>query len=162
MLTKFTLLGCAILTLLVVTTALSIEHWNNKSGHFLPRREQSMAREWRVPSLEYILDRIDYQIAEQRAGKYSLEHPDDEPTPADHTFFGAPYSPTEQAFIDRGKDDHKSFTQLHWWVTNLVDGNTGLLRWLFFGQSVTSLPFAKHLTESLQAYAQVSRLSQSF
>jgi hypothetical protein len=109
-------MGCLILTAIVMHTALRIEHLNSRSGMFLPRTE-SFTTEWRVPELKHVLGYVDTQIATRRSNAYSVQNPEKE-LPATEMFVGAPYSQAEQNWIDRSKDEHDAHTRLHWWVTS--------------------------------------------
>ena len=115
--TKFTVIGCLLLTVMVVHTALRIEHLNALSGILLPRSTPVSNAQWRVHELQSILNYVDAQIAKRRSQAFAADHPG-EATPAEETFVGAPYTAKEQNWIDRSKNDHASHTKLRWWVVN--------------------------------------------
>ncbi len=115
--TKLTIIGCLILTVFVVHTAVRIEHMNVVAGHFLPRPPEMEGLAWKVPEQENVREYVDYQIMLRRVNLYATEHPD-EKMPASDTFFGAPYSPSEQDWIDRLMVAHQDHVRLHWWVNN--------------------------------------------
>jgi hypothetical protein len=114
--TKLTLIGCLMLTAIAVHTALRIEHLNMLSGTFLPRSYHA-SQQWSVPELKNVLSYIDTQIAKRRSQAFSVEHPNEQ-LPAEESFRGAPYSPSEQSWINRSIHDHAAHTLLHWWVVN--------------------------------------------
>lgn len=112
MMTKLTVIGCLILTAVVVVTALRIEQLNSQSGMFLPRPSNEP---WQVASLDQVHAYIDSQIAIRRSGLFSVEHPD-EAIPAPESFVGAPYTAGEQAWFDRSTVEHSALSRLRWWV----------------------------------------------
>ena len=114
---KLTVLGCFLLTLVVVHTALRIEHLNSLSGMFLPRSTDYTNEQWQILELKSVLHDIDTRIAKRRTHAFLAAHPG-EATPAEESFMGAPYSASEQNWIDRSKSEHASHTLLRWWVVN--------------------------------------------
>ncbi len=81
MLKKVTVVGCILVTLFVVHTAIRIEHSNNKSGTFLPRPPGYEHEDWQVPELEMVMDYVQHQIAERRANSFMAENPGQELPP---------------------------------------------------------------------------------
>lgn len=115
MLTKLTVIGCLLLTALVVHTAVRIEHVNHQMGTFLPRAPGLEQEDWQVPELDQVLKFVNDQIAKQRANVFVMEHPGEEVPPIE-SFVGEPYNDFESGIIDRNKQGHATFTELHWWV----------------------------------------------
>ncbi|MCC6510246.1 MAG: hypothetical protein IT423_14170 [Pirellulaceae bacterium] len=115
--TRWTIIGCVVLTALVVHTAIRIEHVNVLSNTYLPRSPGEAQQEWVLPELSQVLEYVDHQIAIRRADAYAMTHPGTA-IPANSEFLGAPYTEDEQNWIDRSKRDFASHTELHWWVTN--------------------------------------------
>ncbi len=113
--TKLTVIGCLLLTAVVVHTAVRIEHVNHQMGTFLPRAPGYEEEDWQVPEIEHVLNFVDAQIAKQRVNVFVMEHPGEEIPPIE-TFVGEPYNASETGFINRQKQGHATFKELHWWV----------------------------------------------
>ena len=113
--TKLTVVGCVLLTAVVVHTALRIEHVNHQMGTFLPRAPGYEQEAWGVPERDHVMSYVDAQIAKQRANVFAVDHPD-EKVPPTESFVGEPYSQFEKSFIERHKRDYATFQELHWWV----------------------------------------------
>jgi hypothetical protein len=114
--TKLTIIGCLLLTAVVVHTALRIERINALCHQYLPRAHQAAGTTWEIPQLQHVLNYVEDKIAIRRSNSYSVEHPDEQLPPEDK-FFGAPYSASEQKWIDDSVADHAMYSKLHWWVT---------------------------------------------
>ncbi len=113
--TKITVVGCLLLTAVVVHTAVRIEHINYKMGTFLPRAEGFEDEKWHVPEFDGVMNFVNMQIAKQRENAFSKEHPGEEVPPLE-TFVGGPYSEFELGMIARRKSEYATFQSLHWWV----------------------------------------------
>lgn len=115
--TRITLIGCFVLTAIVVFTAVRIEQLNVRSGHLLPRANVDSG-DWRVPELQSILSYVDDKIATRRSNEFAYEHPL-EPLPEEAAFLGAPYTEPEQRLFDNSIAQHASHSRLHWWVSTM-------------------------------------------
>lgn len=113
--TKLTVIGCFLLTVFVVHTALRIEYVNHQMKTFLPRAPGFESERWDVPEFENAMNFVRAQIAKQRANLFAAEHPGEELPPIE-SFIGEPYNERELGFINRHKRDHATFQELHWWV----------------------------------------------
>ena len=114
MVNKWLLISCCIITAIVVCTACRIEYLNIQSSFFLPRYEVAV-KEWVIPELDVVIQRLEDKIYERRqhyAAAVALENGGD---PAEVSF-GPPYSAAEQRTLDSMKNLHASHINLRWWV----------------------------------------------
>ncbi len=111
---KLLLISCCCLTAIVVGVAGRIEYLNIKSNHFLPRNEVAV-REWVIPELEEVLERLENKIYERRQDAAAAAAHESGSKPAE-VVFGPPYSASEQKTLDSMKNLHASHTLLRWWV----------------------------------------------
>ena len=112
---KWLLISCYLLTVIVVTTACRIEYLNIKSGYFLPRNPAAV-RNWIIPELDEVLERLDYQIYERRQNSAAAEAIENGSSVTAEVSLGAPYSAFEQRTLDSMKNLHTSHSYLQWWV----------------------------------------------
>jgi hypothetical protein len=112
---KWLLISCYLLTIVVVTTACRIEYLNIHSGYFLPRNPATVGN-WIIPELDEVLERLDYQIYERRQNFADAEAIENGSSVTAEVSLGAPYSASEQRTLDSMKNLHASHSYLQWWV----------------------------------------------
>jgi hypothetical protein len=116
MMSKWLLISCYLLTVIVVAVASRIEYLNVKSDFFLPRHAHG-GRPWEIPELDLVMERSDDLIYERRQNSAAAVAIENGSKPAEVTF-GAPYSAAEQRTLDSMKNLHASHTNLRWWVSS--------------------------------------------
>jgi hypothetical protein len=117
-------LGCFLLTAVVVHTCVRIEVLNARYGYYLPRKDFGSANpKWRVAARIAVLKRLETQIADERLSAYVASHPN-EPVPPIEEMTGPPYSEDEQRRIDTELAENALRTELRSWV-----GGFGLLQY---------------------------------
>ncbi len=113
--TKWLLIVCLFFTAIVVCTAGRIEYLNIKSGYFLPRHEAAV-RNWVIPELDEVLERLDHVFYERRRNSAAAEAFENGTAETAEITHGPPYSAAEQRSLESMKNLHASHTYLQWWV----------------------------------------------
>lgn len=117
---KWLLVCCLALTAVVVITAARIELLNIEGQQVLPRLAGSnsdSSKEWVIPEIEVVIERLDEQFYEQRMNAVGIlsEESEDQPQQA-QVKYGPPYSPLEQNFLASVTRLHAAHTNLLWWL----------------------------------------------
>ena len=114
---KWLLISCCCLTVIVICIAFRIEYLNIKSQFFLPRNDAAYSN-WEIPELDLVLERLDNQIYERRQNSAAADAIENGSSVIAEVSLGAPYSEAEQKTLDSMKKLHATHTSLQWWVSS--------------------------------------------
>ena len=122
---RLAIIGCLLLTAVVVHTCVRIEQLNAKNSYYLPRTDFAGGNpKWRYSTIKGTMYGLNNEFAEERMIAFSKSR-SERPLPEFQQFIGPPYSENEQRRIDAKLANNSLRNELHDWVES-----GGLLQYL--------------------------------